>query len=400
MTHIPMEEFVPPTFLSQLPKLKAVKILCAGNMFGYSSNSIKALRALPSTLESLSIDCKDSNLSFALPAESKDYGRLALKYIEIGTIFPHLTSLTLRWMNQEILSVLPPGLTSLTSPTFVHLPFMSLLPRTMIYFNIGIACSGDDVLNELAHMPPNMAVESISVYSHHAQVLDHFSRAGILKSVQLLNASAFTSSDINRLPRSITDLDLPLDANLQEYANDTLNWPPNLASLHIYNACERGILSILPRHLKTLSLRLADSGPTCLYLEELPPHLEAFDADSNHPIQFVGKLPSSVRRCFALNATGFNSAFLPDTLESLSLHDCKKLIRAQDLSLPSMLQSVSLPKWHSSDLQHLPSGLATLQLEYLQLASEDSHRLFSLPPTSLKSRHSQLCSTATSLPRQ
>lgn len=391
VSHIPMADFAPPKFLSQLPKLKELTLSSPKELLINPRNWDTTLKALPSTLKSLTIDSSDSHLAFVTNLRFDTRGRAAYNasviYCDIGTIFPHLTSLTVGWTNQNLLSALPPGLTSLTAPSTAQLPFMSLLPRSMKHFNISVICefsAGDHELDDSVHIPPGMAIQHLTLNTNSPEALGHLSRLDGLSSVKLLDASGFTASEMKRLPSSLATLQLPANAKLHEYANPTSVWPSNLTILTIECAPDPGILSLLPRHIKVLRLRLPGSGEfTTLYAAELPPLLVNFNLRALRPIRVEGKLPASIRR-FELTPQleAFDPDFLPDSLEECRLDGTNNL---GPIAFPPRLQKLSVSWWDAAKLRCLPSSLTDIRLLALNTTPEDHQHLFSLFPTSLKS---------------
>lgn len=386
-----MEDFKTPTFLSQLPKLKALEISCARQLFSNPSNWPDALNTLSSTLESLSIKSEDSNFAFATNLEFDARGNVksisSLRYLQIGNIFPQLTSLTLQSFNQNILFALPPGLTSLTAPGSTKLPFMSQLPRSMKHFNIGILSSskpGANKLDDLAYTPSGMTIQHITVYDTSKQALEHIYNLEGLQSISLLDTvNVLSASEMRRLPRSITRMQLSRYAKLQEYGNTTLNWPSNLTSLRVECVSEPGDISHLPRHLKILDVRFPDLTIPILRTEELPPHLEEFSTGPYRMVHFQGKLPASVRCCGIYAMGDLSLDFLPDSLEELHL-DTVIPFGLLPPVFPQLVQKINVKWWKAANLRDLPSSLTDLHIDTLDTSAEDTKHLFSLFPTGLK----------------
>lgn len=72
LVHIPVEDFSPPEWLLQLPKLKRLSIFCDYVLVKDLMNWNRVISRLPSTLESLTIESTDSILAFSVLVDTSD----------------------------------------------------------------------------------------------------------------------------------------------------------------------------------------------------------------------------------------------------------------------------------------------------------------------------------------
>lgn len=390
LAHIPVGDFQTPSFLLQLSKLKELTISAPDRLVNDRSNWTSLLTALPSTLESLTIDSKDSYKAFAAnpsAANGQEWYDPEMEYLPIETFFPNLKSLALKGceLSVPIISALPPGLTSFTCAGSFKLPFMSRLPRSMRELNICVGShiqAGDDELDDLAHMPPGMTIQHLTLNTNSAQVFKHL--AHVSTSIDL-RSNTLSTSDLLLLPSSITKLELPLNTNVQGFVTDASIWPTSLTSLTMKCSRGPGILSLLPRRLKYLRLTMMGfSTPAILHADELPPHLEEFNFTALRSIQVDGMLPSSLRSfsCYP-DLTTFNFDFIPQSVTNLNLYVVSTLHEAP-LLVPSSLVKLYCVSWSVNDLHCLPSSLTDLWFGSVrELSVEDARRFFSLFPPRL-----------------
>lgn len=399
LAHIPVRDFRPPTFLSQLSKLTELRISSRSQLFKDPNDWKPLLHSLPSTLESLTIDSKDSNLAFTINPKI-ERGRAVfdsqLEYMNPEIFFPRLKSLTIAGSQLSLkqFSALPSGLTSLTASGKFSLSTLSQLPRSMTELNVDT--EGDLNIPErleldgISNLPPGLIIKQFNVDSRFPDVIIKLAGLQGLLSARLYATDVFPDTHLLLMPTSLTKLQLSAVLNdiwAASIRDAASIWPPSLKSLEIRCMQSLGILALLPRHLTELTLSILGMRPSTasLYADELPPHLKILLVSSLRPVQIEGKLPSSLVR-FRVHPqleTGDLSA-LPESIEDLQISmPTDTPLASAALAFPLRVSRLSMSSWRVQNLGDLPPTLTTFEVFSLQHLWTRECIVFSLLPSSL-----------------
>lgn len=235
---------------------------------------------------------------------------------------------------------------------------------------------GPDTYDDFLHRPSGMVIKHVLLRTSSAPALEHIYGLNGLKSLRLFDSPTVK---LNRLPRSITHLHLSRSAELQKYDNTA--WPSDLTSLVV--ECEPEHIPLLPRRLKTLSLRFHYAVRPTLNSNELPPHLEDLIVNGYQKVRIRGKLPSAIRRFGIYEIADQKLDFLPASLEEFRMDTVNGFAGLPQV-FPKLLQKINVKWWSSANLRDLPSGLIGFQAETLQTLIEHEEYLLSLFPNGLK----------------
>lgn len=411
LAHIPVGPFIFPEWLPRLSNLKSLHISSPTDLVTDLGTPVDALNMLPSSLESLTIDSKDAN-RVLLNWEDCGSSALVAPSHSIATFLPNLKSLSLQGykhsMHGDLLSSLPPSLTSLFLPDDmrIKLPSLSELPRSLQRFDfqlkVGYLPRAEESdaaiqkqLDDFENMPPGLIIPKISLNSHHLTNVE--SLAKLPTNMSELHLTKLTFAMIPHLPRSLVRLDLGVfgvdklalqaDSALKPDIEDdaggntvsTLTWPPTLQELVIsLRACDQGQLALLPRSLRRLDLNFAVSSHAVLnftiFAAELPPLLEELTiaTRSYHVYQVSGHFPPTLTRLTTLAALPIVasnlSAALPHSIEHLNLEVCE--IRTSpalnsSYTFPRNLKTLRLSTWSLYWLAEIPSSVTSLEVGIL-----------------------------------
>lgn len=425
LSHIPLKEFELPQMVTVLRRLRSLRIYCTSDLMTKHTGWTRLLKRLPRSLEALTIDSTDSDQVFinfdnAVVIVDSDYYQLAQEPHYNMVVLPNLRSLALkrsaRSLGKSFLLALPPTLTSLTleNDPFA-LPFMSQLPRDLQRLEANAKMTGarKEEFDDLALTPSGLIIKFLTI-THLEEALPLKLPPGLL-GVELLNLINCPPPFIAQLPRSVTSLYLSSvnDITWKQFAASTptksLNegaedqnsligslWPPGLSSLEIrLRSCESGDLSILPRTLTHLRLRLTGRSPY-FHCNELPQNLHGLMFSAN-PIKFRGHFPASITHIICNRPTDAESfsAALPSTLAKLTV--CGKSSEGSAVGcsdayrFPEALTSLTITSvWLIERFDELPRSLTFLEIGNLNMQHESNR-------TVLVDLWSQLPSTLTSL---
>lgn len=399
LTRFSGNTFVFPEWLLQLSNLKSVALVSTDILVGNSPRWLDVLKSLPSSLESLTIDSKDSMEAFTDWDSAKGLS-CYVSYVEIATYFPNLTSLTLKgyephYLRNEFLSALPPTLTSLVlGITHFTPPFFELLPRSLLYFEynlLGVNSNLQEHLDDYANMPPKMVIAypKISVSTLNPAQLQK------LPHLTSMKVSRLTSEMIPHLPRGLVKLDLgmvstqlgaqvadsaltlPLNGeNADASSAPTLAWPPALQELILsLESCAPDSLASLPRSLQRLHLTIVPPGTLLNFhidADSLPPTLQdltlitptgyhQFFIDGHFPAT-LKQLSSSAQRTIVPSNL---SAALPPSISSLQLAVAQVPLKTPPNSgytFPPHLTTLSVNTWASAWMPEIPRTVTSLTI--------------------------------------
>lgn len=401
--HFPYKEFSIPKMVLELRNLKRLELYASGALLADAKAWIRVREELPRTLESLTIDSKDSHQIF-LDFDSaklvngkyqpdRDHG-----YIYIESILPSLQNLALKYsarpverssemgsrsrfpftghalrvspVDRSFLSSLPPSLTCLSIDNGrFQLPFISLLPQNIQLLHVTARLSSpkdedeciEQTLDDLAKLPLGVVLNRMEAQFSAEQLLsvatlDKSFPPGLL-SLALGLPESCPPSLIAHLPRTLTRLefvnsvDPSLFSNSEESdgENELLqhSWPPCLHSLLIkLKSFKRGTLAALPRQLKSLHLSIYSTGNIF--------HVE-------------GAFPPSLTRMLCSNMFSMHLCAKITTLTELTILEpyfvFVPLTEYPRLSSPIL--TLELEGWHFERLGDLPRSVTDLTIRNL-----------------------------------
>lgn len=368
-------------FPTVLLKLRTLRHLSVEVPFTLMPNPLEwpiAVQQFPETLESLSIVCADSHLSFRNFAPSStpthkiyittQYQHGKSRLIDIGRRLPRLRTLTLKGgksLQFDDLAALPDSLTFLGVESIDYLGrHMDMLPRSLVKLQTTVTAASD-VLDSWSAAPPHL--ESISSLRTIGELPDYsWLPMDLLKLVIDNSTFPFNPKLARSLPSSLRTIAFQGSA-MDSFEQNGQNWasflPKDLTALIFrLNLSGRFILNtnasisvglaelaFLPKSLTKISLdrdtqfdwaSISDEGQN---LEKWLPHLKSLK--STVPHHMLHLLPPSLRHLEVFITYNGQKQILcfPPLLTSLFIASAKCPLGFLENSFPPTLTEFNMP---------------------------------------------------------
>lgn len=377
-----------------------------------------------------------------------NYPRGSSGWMDFGSMFPHLESLTVfetarRQISYECSEVaaLPDTITELRLNEFSlskeeHLS-LAVLPRNLEIFNTIVSIAYTGSLDSLySQAPPNLRIIKAdtkepslsklprSIEKFHAAIptLDPTIASTLPQGLQELKIdSVFQSGDqwTLLLPSKLTTLELGLFSTLSRH--HIVNLPKSITRLHCteiewtdFDASEKSdsfwptnllelssssstnpTYALLPRTLKTLKLNVEQSGP----ISNLPPGLTDLSVSSAETLQISIPLPPKLQVLGFATRVYFkwlkekdNTLLFPPSLRSLTLQTRSRSLPTSDvlesISVLPGLRELRISSWSWETLDQLPRSLTSLHLGLIAsdtMITDYEKDMFANMPSNLES---------------